>query len=440
MRKSNNKSLLSRFFSHDITLLVLAFLIAFSSWFIIKVTSGAETPKKISDIPITIELPSTDSSEQLKIFAINQNKTDASEEQVTAEVQVVGNPIVVAGLKPTDFKVSASQVTTVLNPGSYVLPLTAEKSESKSDYDFKISGLSPSNVTIFVDYEKAATFTVNNQINVHMDDEQSKTHFAHVSLSTTEVTVIGPRSQVNKIKAVAVKDDNLTDESQTLQEDLVYLDENGEVINDAVPYVTADHPSIEVTVTILPTKNVKLAPSFANGPSDYSDYDVSPNTMIIAGPQSALDAITKDTISVGDIDFSELKNEYYEKDFEFDLPDQCMAIDKENKAKVTMDLSEYESKTLSVKINNTLETDKYSADFMSSQYALVTVYGPEDVLSEISSSDVTVTTDYTKLLNNISSGSSVSLTVPLKTSLSEKYASSCWAYKLNDVKVNVTKK
>ena len=44
-----NKSALARFFSHNITLLVLSFLIAFVAWFIISVNPDTEYTATMTD-------------------------------------------------------------------------------------------------------------------------------------------------------------------------------------------------------------------------------------------------------------------------------------------------------------------------------------------------------------------------------------------------------
>ena len=51
-----NKSALARFFSHNITLLVLSFLIAFVAWFIISVNPDTEYTATMTDLPVEIEL------------------------------------------------------------------------------------------------------------------------------------------------------------------------------------------------------------------------------------------------------------------------------------------------------------------------------------------------------------------------------------------------
>ena len=65
---NKKKSLLARFFSHNITLLVLAFLLAFTAWFIINASSETDTNVTISDIPIIIDLPESALDAGLKVF------------------------------------------------------------------------------------------------------------------------------------------------------------------------------------------------------------------------------------------------------------------------------------------------------------------------------------------------------------------------------------
>ena len=436
--KKKNKSFLSRFFSHNITLLVLAFLISFSAWFVIKITSGTDTPKTIKNIPITIDLPDAAVESGLKVFALNQETvtSDDDNSKMTASVEVTGNPIIIAGLSASDIKVSASETSTIVSPGSYILPLTAKKASLKSDYDFEISNLDPSSISIYVDVEKEETFAIQNQVSVKLKDNN---HYANVTMSQNEVTVSGPQTQVNKIKTVAIQDKLSSDSQQTLLEDLVFLDEDGNVLD--LPYVTTDISAVEITVTVQPAIEVSLGVDLVNAPKDHPDVTIAPSKIKISGSQESLDAIKKNKISIGTLNFAELDNSLHEKKMKIALPEGCQLTDTSTtEATVTVDLSDYESSTFYVKVKSNLDTSKYSSDLGDARVVGVVVYGPQEDLDELTDSDITVTADFTDLLAE-ATDSTVSVNVPLKAKLGGSFSDTCWCQQLEAIQgVNLSKK
>lgn len=421
----SNKSLLSRFFSHNITLLVLAFVLAFTAWFIISASSETETNVTISDIPVSIELPDTAVEDGLKIFNGNN---------VTASVEVSGNRVTVGSLTASDILVTSNQSSSIIAPGTYTLQLTAKKNGLKTNYNIE-SSVNPSSITVFVDKAREQSFDIENMLTVKLNDTN---HYASTSLSQSKVIVSGPETQVSQIKSVAVVDTitNATSDTQTIQENLVFLNEEGEQLE--LPYVTTDLETVEVTISVLPITTVNLSVNPANAPSDYPEVSISPSTVKIAGPQRVLDSIQNNTVSIGTLDFTKLENKNLSMKYDISVPEGCKVISGETSATVSVDLSSYEQATVTAKISSKLDTSLYTSEFATNN-AEITVYCPESLAAEISASDVTVLADFTGLLDDIESGSSVSLSVPLKISFSSDY-SECWVYGTYTTNVNVTKK
>ena len=211
--KKNNQSLLSRFFSHNITLLVLAFILAFAAWFIISLSEESVETKTITDIPVTIELPDTAMDDGLILYGTDDLK---------ASVEVKGNRAMLGTLTASDIQVTANQSSSMISVGSYTLSLTAKQAGLKTNYTIVKEKLSPSTVTVYVDKNKEQEFNIDNQITVNLDDSN---HYASVALSKSKVTVSGPETHVNQIASVAVVDNISTDTQTTVNKDLVFFDD-----------------------------------------------------------------------------------------------------------------------------------------------------------------------------------------------------------------------
>lgn len=424
MMKKNNQSLLSRFFSHNITLLVLAFILAFAAWFIISLSEESVETKTITDIPVTIELPDTAMDDGLILYGTDDLK---------ASVEVKGNRAMLGTLTASDIQVTANQSSSMISVGSYTLSLTAKQAGLKTNYTIVKEKLSPSTVTVYVDKNKEQEFNIDNQITVNLDDSN---HYASVALSKSKVTVSGPETHVNQIASVAVVDNISTDTQTTVNEDLVFFDENGEKLY--LPYVTTDIGTVEATISVLPITEVSLKVDTANAPSEYPNITMSPAKVKIAGPQDVLDSLEDNTVTIGTLDFTKLKNEGNKEKFDISLPKGCKVISGETTATASIDLNEFYSTTVNAKVSSKLDSSKYTVEFPSNNVE-ITVNGPQDLIDSISASDITAIADFTGLLDDVTTGSAVSLSVPLKISLSSDYAQ-CWVYGSYTVNVNVTKK
>ena len=422
--KKNNQSLLSRFFSHNITLLVLAFVLAFAAWFIISLSEESVETKTITDIPVTIELPDTAMDDGLILYGTDDLK---------ASVEVKGNRAMLGTLTASDIQVTANQSSSMISVGSYTLSLTAKQAGLKTNYTIVKEKLSPSTVTVYVDKNKEQEFNIDNQITVNLDDSN---HYASVALSKSKVTVSGPETHVNQIASVAVVDNISTDTQTTVNEDLVFFDENGEKLY--LPYVTTDIGTVEATISVLPITEVSLKVDVSNAPSEYPNITMSPARVKIAGPQDVLDSIEDNTVTIGTLDFTKLKNEGNKEKFDISLPKGCKVISGETTATASIDLNEFYSTTVNAKVSSKLDSSKYTVEFPSNNVE-ITVNGPQDLIDSISASDITAIADFTGLLDDVTTGSAVSLSVPLKISLSSDYEQ-CWVYGSYTVNANVTKK
>ena len=425
MNKSKN-NVLTRFFSHNITLMILSFILAFVIWFIINASSETDTNVVISNIPITVELSDTAKEDGLRIF----NAAD-----MTASVEVSGNRVTVGSLSASDIQIAANQTGTIISPGTYTLPLSAKKVGLKTNYNFA-SSVIPATVTVFVDRLSEQEFAVENRLTVQLSDSN---HYANTSLSQSSVTVSGPETQVSQIAAVAIIDtvSGTIDETKTVQEKIRYLDADSNELD--LPLVTADVESIEVTINLLPVMNVNLTVDELNAPDEHPGIGISPKSVKIAGPQNVLDDIKNNTVSIGALDFANLDNTRHKLNYDISLPSGCRVISGETEAAVSVDLSSYSEAQVTGRISQKIDSTKYKADFNSNTVTL-TVYGPEDIVNAIGQADVTVTADFTDLLGDVTKDNAVSLSVPLTVTLSSTYSKECWVYGTYSAEANVTMK
>ncbi len=432
----NNQSFLTRIFSHNIVLLVLAFLLSFSAWLMIKANDDTDTTTVIKNVPVTIELPEAAENNGLKLFKGGEEKVN---------VTVKGSRIVLANLTESSIKVTSKQVSKMTSAGSYTLDLSATPSSLVAN--FGIVSIEPSTIECFVDTElEKKDVPIENNISVELKDKsKSDSLSVDVVMTPNVVTYIGPETQVSQIASVAVEDTiNSVDANyeNTFTEKLKFYDVEGKEL-DNLDLVKKDVDEIEVRVSVLPIKTVDLAVSPINGPTKGAPaIDISPKTVKIAGKTDDLNAIENDTLIIGSLDFSKLANTKVEETYNIKVPDNCKLVTNKNEesnktATVSADLSSYSKTTVTAKISNRIDATAYTAEFATNTVD-ITICGPAEQLESISSAGITAIADFTGLLDNIKNNA-VSLSVPLTISLSSEYAD-CWVYGSYTANVNISRK
>lgn len=423
--KKNSK--IKRFFSNDITLLVVSVILSFVIWFIVNANSSSQMDfsKTISDIPIVIELSQDAVEDGLEVF---------TEREITASVEVTGNRMTVGSLDKDDIKVEAYQSNTIIAPGSYSLELSASKNSNKSNYNF-VSNVSPSSINVFVDKRKDKEFSITDELVYKVEEG----YYANSALSQSTITVSGPETEVSAIDRVVINGTMEGDVGDTQKQrfDLVFLDKDSNPLN--IKMSTLSATSVEVSLTPLPILEVELNVDTLNTPSKHPRVRITPNKIKIAAEQKVLDEIKGEKVNIGTLDFSTLSNKKHTLDYDITLPNGCKNLSDNKQAKVSIDLSAYDMKTITVNSFKTENIDKslYNVAFNSPSLE-VQICGPQSLISEIDSASVIPKVDFTDKLSE-DFKDSASFDLPITFEFVDKYTN-CWVYGKYTITVNVSKK
>lgn len=419
------KSKLSRFLSKDATLMVLSLLLAFTFWFVVNASSQTDSNVTISNIPVTIELSKDAIDDGLQVF---------SGADTTASVEVSGNRITVGSLTPADIQVTAMQSNLIIAPGSYNLELSAKKNGVKTNYNFA-SNVTPSVITVYVDKYKEKKFDITDQLVYKVEEG----YYANTSLSETSVTLSGPESEISAIDKVVVKGtmEGVVNATKTAEFDLIYLDKDDRVVN--INMATASVASVQASLTPLPVLDVELEVDVINAPSKYPKITVKPDKIKIAAEQSVLDSIEDGVVNIGTLNFANLLNKDNTLNYDITLPNGCKNLSDSTTAKITIDLSSYDRKKLTVDNFSTTNIDPsaYSVVFNTSSVDVV-VCGPENKIKEINSGDIIPIVDFKDKLDNIDKDT-VSLELPFVFKFSNGFKD-CYVFGEYTTNVNVTRK
>ena len=196
-------------------------------------------------------------------------------------------------------------------------------------------------------------------------------------------------------------------------------------------------------MTSQPKKEVKLNLDILNAPSGAPKLTLEPSQISVYGPAEQLALIKNNSITIGTLDYRTLINRDYKLSYPVVLPSElseCHAImEEDDNVSAYLDLSSYSKTTITADIRARVDTSKYTAEIVSAQTVKLTVFGPEDLISEITDSDLSVVADITKMTNQLDKEKTVSITVPLTVTFNSGYTT-CWAYQTDSVTVNVSPK
>jgi hypothetical protein len=404
----SHKSLLSRLFSNNKFLILLSFIIAFSSWMVVSINSDEEVSLNITGVPVTVNLSDVATAEGLKVF---------SGADTTVTVVVQGNSLTVRNLQSSDFQVVAQNTSDIITPGTYPVDLVAKKSGFKTDYS--IVSVLPATVNLFVDRPTSKDFDIVNNLSY----EVTPNYYSSANFNPL-ISISGPESLVKKVDRVEINGEikGVLQQTTDIEQPIILYDVNNNVIDEPLlSYIQ----QIPVKIAVMPQKKVPLTVSFANTPAGLSGkikYSITPNTIQIAAEQSALDAI-KD-VTLDPIDFRQLAAGQQKIVKTITLPADCKNINNTTEAEVVVDFSGYATHELSA---TTFKSENIPSGFnimVITQNITVQVVGPKDEVAKLTAADITGVLDFSQKQDN-SFADGASMEMPVVFEVNTKYKN-CW--------------
>ena len=416
MRKKISNFRLGKLFYNDKFVMGFSIFLAFIFWLYVSSTTQEASVFTVTDIPVSLP----ELTHELKYF---------NAQDIKAEVRISGNALVVATVTSDDIYITANDTSFITSPGNYTLDLVPKKSGMKMDYTFD-SSPSPSSVNVYVDRQaEPREIEITDKIKVSSVDENS--YASTTTLSQQTVKVSGAESIVNSIAQVCAEYEFKSTLSQTtvVTAPLVFYDSLGNKVD--TKYITYDIAKVDATIPILKLVNVDIVPSITNMPDTFNISDkitVDPPTIRLAVPTNMSSTAG---ISTENIDFSKVTIDNNKFEVGLSIPSGCKNINGTEKATITFDTSDMETKTLAVTNFNVINEGDDQTTSVSTQSLNVTLIGSKDQLSTITSSNITAVIDMSAKAPNFIGMAEM----PVSIKINSKF-NSCWAY--GSYTVNVT--
>ena len=329
------KFTIGKLFDNNKFVLILSLFLAFFIWVGFSMYGGEEQEKTI-EVPIKMDSMTVPAQFNLQQFGDYSNST--------VLVKIVGKKAVIGTVNSDDIKVIASTLD-VNTPGKHSLPLSVTIDSTK---DFQIVSTNTLSVEVYFDIYKEVTMAVS----LDMQEEPGVPEgyqLGTITFSDDKLLAHGPSTEVSKISKILAKAeiDEVLTKTTTYKAQIVAVDK----YDNEIQNITIDNAD-DFTVTIPVYKLAKLPVSIdlTNMPSGITKDDInitySVSSLNVAGEASTIDNMK--SVVIGTVDFSELTDVQTTFDFDVSSIAGIKIKSKVSSIKVTIDLSGYESKKITL--------------------------------------------------------------------------------------------
>lgn len=191
-------------------------------------------------------------------------------------------------------------LTGITAPGEYTLPVSVT---TDADY-ISINSVMPSNVTVHIEESTVKRVPVEVQIT---GDELQDYYYGTPRLSQSTIEVQGPRTAIEQVaRAVCTVDVTGLEQSITATHTLTLYDSEGNEIPSTsfagVPAVIVEVPIFPERTVPLDTERIRMQVSGLAAGYEVTEVSVSPEEVLIAGPENIIDSITDLSTEVIELD------------------------------------------------------------------------------------------------------------------------------------------
>ena len=264
---------LNRFSVINLVAWLLCLLAAFCLWLYVMTVESPEYEQTFSHL--TVELTGQEALERNNLALYSGYGT-------MVDVTLSGKKSITSKLTGREIVVTAD-LSGISEGGRYPCKIKVDVPRG-----CKLSGLSQDTISVLVD----------ESVTVYMDltEQRENTNLPEncfvgtVELPTDKISITGPRSYVNSVRAARVTLD-LSDvqRTTTMTEDVVLLNSHGVEVDS--PYLIYEPQSITVTVPVYKSVEVPIPLSFRWGFLDETKADVGivPASVVVTGNPDVID-------------------------------------------------------------------------------------------------------------------------------------------------------
>ena len=367
--------------------LVLSALLAVALWVVITTVVQPGTAITLSGVPVDYDYDaSVYTSRGLSIVQAPSK---------TVNLTVSGDGYTIGQLRAEDFVVYPD-CSSVRSSGTKTLQLRVRCINSAVAGNISVS-IANTDSTVDIVFDVVEEKTLPVQVNTRYLTIEDGYILYSTAASNETVTLTGPSSELADVASCTAEvsyNDPLND-SVTVDTHLRFYNESGHELT--FDYVTLDHDTVEVTLTVYKTAQLPVNVQFVNTPPNFDDsvliYSLSQTELRVAGPADVVDNLSE--LAVGTIDLSTFAlDKVYE--MPITLPSGLVSLDNVDTVTVSFNCSAMATKTLNIPAEN-IEVinlpSTYQLTVESDRLMNVTLCGPASVLESLTADQVVAQID-----------------------------------------------
>lgn len=362
----------------NLKIIVLSAVLAVIVWVLVSVQVFPTIETSISGIAIQVQPTEYMVSNSLEITDTYTGTTD---------IRIEGKRYDISDLKAEDFYAELD-LESVRSAGTFTVPVNVS---SKTGVEYTLIESSQIAVTITVDKIETREFTVTAYA---PDISLPEGYYVdEITASPATVTVTGSAAildSISRIEAKAAVDGEIHESHEVQTSLAIYTTSGSKLVNDGIK-LSVD--SVMVNIPIYMQKELPLTFSFAGVPQyfdiDSLGYEISPKTIMVAAPDDSISNLSE--LNIGTINISDIRINQTVSTIPITLPDGYKNLSGYNSARVTWDIADYGRLDFPVTNITTVNVpDNMNVEVITQELTL-SVIGPSEQLSELSSSDFYVT-------------------------------------------------
>lgn len=378
---------------------IISLFLAFIAWFVISSGSSNVIERDITGVPVSITLNDY-ATETMKLRIIKG--ADA-----TATVTVTGPRFAVDRLTAKDITVVAD-TGNVIKEGTYVLELRAMGSGDYSIVRVVGSDGNSSTVSIKCDVwrEQDLPVTVSMPNLTVADVEKNQLgapSFDGEVISEGKVTVVGPKTDINRIDRIEAKieDKKVISEATVFEATLTAYDKKNKAIT-SVSFKGIEDGKVSVTVPIMVYKKLELKPQLLHVPADYKNksdlYTLTPKTIELWGVPAEMDDFIADLEKQLTIDFDKLNANNLSRKIVLESNDSVRLVNGKETVNLRFNIYGVKTRTVEVPLSNKRLTVEncpagYKVELAQNKLHNVKLCGPSWVINYINPANIRLVID-----------------------------------------------
>lgn len=313
----------------------------------------------------------------------------------TVDLTISGDGYTIGDLTQEDFVVYPDY-SSVRSSGTKNLQLRVRCVNTAVASNISVS-IADADNTVDVVFDVVEEKTLPIQVNTRYLTIEDGYILYSTAASNETVTLTGPSSELADVASCTaeVSYSDILSDSVTVNTNLRFYNENGHELE--FNYVTADHETVDVTLTVYKTATLPINVRFVNTPPNFDDsvliYSLSQTELRVAGPADTVEKLSE--LAVGTIDLSTFAlDKVYE--MPITLPSGLVSLDNVDAVTVSFNCSAMATKTLNIPADNIEVVNlpsTYQLTVETERLMNVTLCGPASVLEGLTADQVVAQID-----------------------------------------------